>query len=201
MAGDPHPVAEITGITTTDDVSKSAFIGFVKARTILVVEDAAEVNATDLSGQLLISVQEVGRVYRLDTADVSTADDGIFCIRDANGLAFLLEIDGLILQRSFSTNTTTTIDDAGKHLLHPSADTTARTATIDSNANVPYPKGTAISFVNQNGAGTLTIAIASDTMRLAGNGATGNRTLLANGMATALKLTATEWMISGIGLS
>lgn len=96
---------------------------------------------------------------------------------------------------------TTIASDAGKTILHPSADTTARTFTIDSNANVPYALGTPITFVNQNGAGTLTIAINTDTMRLAGAGTTGNRTLAANGIATAVKLTSTEWIISGTGLT
>lgn len=104
-------------------------------------------------------------------------------------------------QNSRSAAYTTVAADSGKHILHPSADTTARTFTIDSNANVPYPIGTAITFVNQNGAGVVTIAITSDTMRLAGAGTTGSRTLAANGIATALKITSTEWIISGTGLT
>lgn len=96
---------------------------------------------------------------------------------------------------------TAVLADAGKHILHPSADTTARIFTIPSNASVAYPIGTAITFVNQNGAGVITIAITTDTMRLAGAGTTGSRTLAANGVATAIKLTATEWIISGSGLT
>lgn len=107
----------------------------------------------------------------------------------------------LIPQNSQSAPYTTVLADEGKHLLHPSADTTARKFTIDSNANVAYPVGTAITFVNQNSAGVLTIDITSDTMRLAGPGTTGLRTLAANGIATALKLTTTEWIISGTGLT
>lgn len=106
-----------------------------------------------------------------------------------------------IPQNSQSAAYTTVISDANKHILHPSADTTARTWTIDSNATVPYPIGTAITFVNQNGAGTLTISITTDTMRLAGAGTTGSRTLTANGIATALKITSTEWIISGTNLT
>lgn len=106
-----------------------------------------------------------------------------------------------IPQNSQSTAYTTVLTDAQKHILHPAADTTPRTFTIDSNANVAYPIGTAITFVNENGAGTITIAITSDTMRLAGAGTTGSRTLAANGIATALKLTSTSWIISGTGLT
>jgi hypothetical protein len=91
--------------------------------------------------------------------------------------------------------------DAYSTVLHPSADTTARTFTIPANSAVAYRVGTELHFVNQNAAGTLTIAITSDTMRLAGAGTTGNRTLAANGVAIAKKVTSTEWIISGTGLT
>lgn len=106
-----------------------------------------------------------------------------------------------IPQTSSSLDYTAVLTDAGKHLLHPSADTTARTFIIPANASVAYPIGTALTFVNQNGAGSLTIAITTDTLRLAGAGTTGSRTLAANGIATALKVTSTEWIISGTGLT
>lgn len=93
------------------------------------------------------------------------------------------------------------LGDANTALLHPSADTTARTFTIPANASVAFPIGTVLTFINQNAAGVLSIAITSDTMRLAGAGTTGTRTLAANGMATAIKLTATEWLVSGTGLT
>lgn len=106
-----------------------------------------------------------------------------------------------IPQNSQSAAYTLVLADAGKHLLHPSADTTARTFTIPANASVAFPIGTAISFINQNGGGAITIAITSDVMRLAGAGTTGSRTLAANGIATAIKVTATEWIISGVNLT
>lgn len=91
--------------------------------------------------------------------------------------------------------------DANKAFLHPSSDTTARTFTIPANGSVAFGIGTMLTIINQNGAGVITIAINSDTMRLAITGATGSRTLAANGMATAIKLSSTEWIISGAGLS
>jgi hypothetical protein len=106
-----------------------------------------------------------------------------------------------IPQNSQSAAYTAVLADSGKHIFHPSADTTARTFTIPANGSVAYPIGTALTFVNQNGAGTVTIAITSDTMRLAGAGTTGSRTLAANGVATAIKITSTEWIISGTGLT
>lgn len=106
-----------------------------------------------------------------------------------------------IPQNSQSAAYTLVLADSGKHILHPSADTTARTFTIPANSSVAFPVGTAITFINQNGAGVVTIAITTDTMRLAGAGTTGSRTLAANGVATAIKITSTEWIISGSGLT
>jgi len=106
-----------------------------------------------------------------------------------------------IPQNSRSAAYTLVLGDSGKHIFHPSVDTTARIFTIPANASVAYPIGTALTFINQNAAGVVTISITTDTMRLAGAGSTGNRTLAANGVATAIKVTSTEWIISGAGLS
>jgi hypothetical protein len=120
--------------------------------------------------------------------------------------AGILGVEGVALYpniplTSKSAAYTTVLADANTGLLHPSADTTARTWTIDSNTNVAYPVGTVLTFVNQASAGTLTISITSDTMRLAGAGTTGSRTLAANGVATAVKVTSTEWLINGTNLT
>lgn len=104
-----------------------------------------------------------------------------------------------IPQNSKSAAYTTVAADANKHIYHPIADNNPRTFTIDSNANVAYTIGTAITFVN--GINTVTIAITSDTMYLAGTGTTGSRTLAAYGVATALKIDTTTWIISGTGLT
>lgn len=105
-----------------------------------------------------------------------------------------------IPQNSQSTDYTAVAADSGKHIFHPSTDTNARTFTIPANASVAYTVGTAITFVNMS-VNNLTIAITSDTLYLAGTGSTGSRTLAQYGMATALKMTTTTWIISGSGLS
>ena len=93
----------------------------------------------------------------------------------------------------------TVLADSGKTILHPVADDNARTFTIPANSSVAYPVGTVISFVNlQN---TVTIAITTDTMYLANDGDTGNRTLAEYGMASAMKVASTTWIISGSGLT
>lgn len=74
------------------------------------------------------------------------------------------------------------------------------TFTIPANASVAYPVGTVITIVNTF-AGNLSIAIAADTMTLAGSTTAGTRTLAQNGIATAIKVSATSWLISGTGLT
>lgn len=104
-----------------------------------------------------------------------------------------------IPQNSQSAAYTLVAADAQKHIYHPSTDNNARTFTIPANASVAYPVGTAVTFVNE--INTVTIAITSDTLTLAGAGSTGSRTLAANGIATAIKVASTKWVISGTGLS
>lgn len=105
-----------------------------------------------------------------------------------------------IPQNSKSAAYTTVLADAGKHIYHPSTDANARTFTIDSNANVAYAIGTAITFINETSQ-VVTIAITSDTLVLAGTGTTGSRSLAQYGVATAIKVTSTRWIISGTGLT
>jgi hypothetical protein len=107
----------------------------------------------------------------------------------------------IIPQNSQSANYNIVAADSGKQLFHPSADTTARTFTIPANSNVAFSVGTTITFINQASAGNITIAVTDDTIRLAGNGATGNRLLASNGIATTVKITGTEWIISGVNLT
>jgi hypothetical protein len=79
----------------------------------------------------------------------------------------------------------------------------ARSITIPRNAINPLPVGTTIVFINAEAA-TVTFALSTatgDTLRLAGSGTTGNRTLSGHGMATLIKVAPTIWYISGSGLT
>jgi hypothetical protein len=105
-----------------------------------------------------------------------------------------------IPQNSQSANYTLVLADAGKHIYHPASDANARTFTIPANSSVAYPVGTAITFINRTSQ-VVSIAITTDTMYLSSAGTTGTRSLAQWGSATAVKITSTEWLISGSGLT
>ena len=95
---------------------------------------------------------------------------------------------------------TAVLADAGKVILHPSTDANARTFTIPANGSVAYPTGTVLTFINMTSQ-VVTISITTDTLYLAGTGSTGSRSLAQYGIATAVKMTSTTWLISGNGLT
>jgi hypothetical protein len=100
-------------------------------------------------------------------------------------------------QISVSANTAILATHAGKHIY---TTVTGLTHTIPANSNVAFEIGTTITFVNPASV-SLSIAITTDTLLLAGSGTTGTRTLGAYGMATVIKITSTSWMISGTNVT
>jgi hypothetical protein len=118
----------------------------------------------------------------------------------AASTAFVWGAAATIRQNSQSAAYTLVAGDAGKHIYHPSTDANARTFTIPANASVAFPVGTTVTFVNETSQ-VVTIAITTDTLVLAGTGSTGSRSLAQYGMATALKVSSTRWIISGTGLT
>lgn len=147
-----------------------------------------------------VSLNSTSATHTAGTIELGAATDTTVS-RDSAGI---IAVEGVPLysqvpQNSQSAAYTAVLGDAQKHIFHPSSDNNARTFTIPANASVAYPIGTCLMFVNK--INTVTIAITSDTLTLAGVGSTGSRTLAANGVATALKIASTEWIISGAGLT
>lgn len=105
-----------------------------------------------------------------------------------------------IPQNPQTGNYTCVLADAGKEIYHASGAGAGDTYTIPANASVAYPVGTFIVFTN-SATDSVSIAITTDTMTLAGTTTTGTRTLAQNGTATARKVTSTAWIISGVGLT
>lgn len=187
-------------VTSVSVVSANGFTGSVATPT----STPAITLTTSITGVLkgngtALQAATAGTDYVAPSGALGTPSSGALtnCTADGTSPVGFRNIP----QNSQSAAYTCVLADAGKHIFHPSADTTARIYTIPANSSVAYIVGTAITFINQNAAGVITIAITTDTMRLAGAGTTGSRTLAANGVATAIKVTATEWIISGTGLT
>ncbi len=104
-----------------------------------------------------------------------------------------------IPQNAQTGSYTTVLADAGKHIYH-ALGAGAATYTIPANGTVAYPIGTVLAFVNLS-ATSISIAITTDTMYLGNTGTTGTRTLAQYGVANALKITSTAWIITGTALT
>ena len=117
------------------------------------------------------------------------------CTADGtNAVGFLT-----IPQNAQTGSYTLVLADSGKSIFHATA-AGAATYTIPANGTVAYPIGTTISIINMS-TNAVTISITTDTLYLAGTGATGSRTLAQYGVATTTKMTSTTWIISGSGLT
>ena len=181
-------LAHVSGVT-------SAIQAQLDGKQATVTGAATTITASNLTVSMALSSDASGKVA------VATATLAELNYLSGVTSAIQAQLDGKaskeVLQNSRSAAYTLVLADAGKHILHPLADNVARTFTIPSNASVPFPIGTEIWFVNQ--VNTVTISITSDTLRLAGGVLVGNRTLAANGVARALKVTSTIWYISNHG--
>lgn len=149
--------------------------------------------------------------YRTASGDVSfsAANSRVFrMFAAASGGAQVADFGGTLQtvgfrevpQNSQSANYTLVLADSGKHILHPNGGGAGDTFTIPANASVAYALGTAITFINRD-SNSISIAITSDTLVLANSTSTGTRTLAQNGVATAVKVESTLWVISGTGLT
>jgi hypothetical protein len=69
-------------------VGKASVRSWAKARVPQVMANAAEVNNTNLTGQLIVQLKSTGAVYHLDTSDTTTADDGVNTIISLDNLRF-----------------------------------------------------------------------------------------------------------------
>lgn len=96
-----------------------------------------------------------------------------------------------------NVNYTLVLSDRGKTLVQTSG---LHAYTIPANSSVAFPIGTVITFINTSSS-ALGIGINTDTLTLANTALTGSRSLAQNCIATAVKIAATSWLISGVGLT
>jgi len=181
--------------------------------TVWTIDDAAVSLAkmANLTSQQLIGrktattgVPEAFTINDLtaDTAPVSDADYVVTWDASATLMKKVL-IGNLsigIPQNPQTGNYTIAATDNGKHIYHAAGAGASDVYTIDSNANLALPIGFAVTFINL-ATDSISIAITTDTMYWSPTGSTGSRTLAQYGQATAIKVTATDWVISGTGLT
>ena len=184
----PYQAFSINGVVQSK-------IGIAGAANALIIGS----NIDDLA-MLTTSANILFSVDGGSTFKAALTSTGFFQVSD-NAISPTLYTAGYVglPQNAQPNNYTAVGSDAGKSIYHSSG--SAHTYTIPANASVPYPNGWTLTFVNGLGAGTLTIAINSDTLIWANNGTTGSRTLAAGGIATAIKVTSTSWQISGAQIS
>lgn len=104
---------------------------------------------------------------------------------------------GVPIAGTDAVNYTTVLTDRGKARM---ASVGAIVYTIAANASVAYDIGTVLTFVN-DAATAISVAInGGDTLELAATSSVGTRALAGKGYATAMKIAATRWRISGPGL-
>jgi hypothetical protein len=88
---------------------------------------------------------------------------------------------------------TLVLGDENAFVIHPGSDPSARTFTVPTEAAVPFDVGSTLMFVNEHGAGELTIAFAGGTVRRVASGELGGFVLAANAMAILFKTSANSW--------
>lgn len=220
------PDADLAAVQTTINALRStvtALDGLVSSRiaaanaaintlTALVNTkgDFSSDTSTSVDGEIVLFSGTAGKTgkratgtgYAKVASGVLSADSSAAVRADLQGDGAAVDQVGFrgVPLTSRSADYTLVLADAGKGTLHPASDANARTFTIPANASVAFPVGTAHTFVNETSQ-VVTIAITSDTLALAGTTTTGSRSLAENGVATALKVTATKWIISGAGLT
>lgn len=94
-------------------------------------------------------------------------------------------------QNAKTASYTLALSDMGKHI-----SITTGGVVIPANGSVAFPIGSTIVIYNDS-ASAQNISITTDTLRLAGTATTGTRSLAQRGLATCVKVLATEWVVSG----
>jgi len=186
-------------VTTVSVVSANGFAGTVaNATTTPAITLTTSITGVLKGNGTAISAATAGTDYVAPSGALGTPSSGTLssCTVDGTDAVGFRNIP----QNSQSASYTLVLADAGKHIFHPSGDANARTYTIPANSSVAYPIGTAITFINMTSQ-VVTIAITTDTMYLSSAGTTGSRSLAQYGSATAIKITSTNWLISGSGLT
>lgn len=204
LATSPSLTTPTLGVASATSINKVAFTAPATSATVTIADgktftlnNTLTLSGTDSTTMTFPSTSAT--IARTDAAQTFTGTQTFGgSVVPATNVVDSVGYTGMP-QNSQSANYTLVAGDAGDSIVHPITDNNARTFTIPANGSVAFPVGTTITFVNM--INTVTISITTDTMYLAGVGTTGSRTLAAYGIATAIKVTSTSWIISGNGLT
>jgi hypothetical protein len=197
---------DLTTTTLTWDGATAAGTGLTHSTGVLNVigGDGITANANDIaltaaSVSTTNPISVASGVIQLDVSSLTTIDcasiagaDMLF-IDDGGGgtnKTVAYQDFGIPTTTSASTSIGPVISDANRMYVTTAA--TAVTFTIPANASVAYPVGTCF-VIYQSGAGQVTVAVTSDTLR-SPNGAS---TAAQYSMIQATKVASTEWVVSG----
>jgi hypothetical protein len=163
------------------------------ANITAIANNAIGIANTSLAG--LNSLENPGSDYSVDADNIIgnlLPSEPLVISKTATSAGYiglpqiLLNSGGLTLNKSH----------AGKHI-HITG--SGQAITIPANSSVPFEIGASVVIVNANV--TSSIAITSDTLRLANSTTTGTLTLSFWGVATLLKIDSTTWIAYGNGLA
>ena len=106
-----------------------------------------------------------------------------------------------IPQNAQSSTYVLSLTDRSKHIYSTSA--TNQTVYVPTNANVPFPVGSAVNMILQGNGNIFITANSGVTMFLAGNSASGanTRTMTGYGMGTIQKVATDTWFVVGVGIT
>jgi hypothetical protein len=174
--------------------------------TATTIGGIAQANLVDKSATETISGTwdftniDVNGTLTVDTiaTDAASLDFGSVSITSDNDSADEPGYKGCPINTE-NGNYTLALSDAGG-IVRKSSGASGETITIPANSATAFPVGTVIVIINDGG-GTLSIAITTDTLEQYVTGSTGTRTLADNGKAVLEKVATTTWKISGLGLS
>jgi len=161
------------------------------ARTFTIGATARSFNGT---ANVAWTLGDIGAAASGANTDITALDQDVAVTATGTIASTTIGYRG-IPQNAKTGGYTLVLADAGKHISN-----TTGGWFIPSNATAAFPIGTAIVVFN-NSASSQNISISTDTLRLAGTATTGTRTLAQYGIATLVKVTTTEWVASGAGLT
>jgi hypothetical protein len=198
----------ITTITADTTLSKTtnASLGATSSQYAILLCNPASVNITVTvpAASKIYTVVNLSTTYSVTVKATGQTGTVVAPSSNAtlvyNGTDFFPASGYLNIPQNAQTGSyTTVLGDSGRHIYHASG-AGAATYTIAANSSVPYAIGTVISFVNLSST-SISIAITTDTLYLGNLGTTGTRTLAQYGVANALKVTSTAWIITGTALT